>query len=98
MEAYSQSNQRRQLIERQRKLHDLVSAGNSDVEYQGLLELVDAALERLDTGCYGRCKTCVDPIEQDILKADPMIELCLDHLTPPQARALENDLELAARL
>jgi sigma-B regulation protein RsbU (phosphoserine phosphatase) len=98
MEAYSETGQRRQLLARRRKLHDLIASGNAGDGLPGLLELVDAALERLDTGCYGRCKVCSDPIEQDLLRADPLVELCLDHLTPGQARALESDLELAARL
>lgn len=67
-------------------------------EIQLLLAQVDAALERLESGTFGLCATCHDPIELDRLAADPLIEFCLDHLTDPQRRALEFDLELAAKL
>lgn len=98
MESYFEVNQRHQLAERQRQLRHLRSARNPGGEIQELLELVDAALERLDTGSYGLCKTCGEAVEPELLRADPLSELCLDHLTPHQARSLEIDLELAARL
>src|SRR3989304_2688186 len=47
---------------------------------------------------YGLCEVCEDPIETDRLIADPLTRLCLGDLTPPEQRALEDDLELAARI
>jgi phosphoserine phosphatase RsbU/P len=52
----------------------------------------------MDAGTFGLCEECHEPIEADRLAADPLIHLCLDHLTAPQQRALEQDLELAARI
>lgn len=98
MEAYSRADQRQKLTERQRRLRDLVGAGSTGEEIQELLEVVDEALRRLDKDCYGICRTCGDPIEPDLLRIDPVVEFCLEHLTPQQTRALEDDLELAAHL
>jgi DnaK suppressor protein len=37
---------------------------------------LDAALGRLDTGEYGRCERCVDPIDHDRLVARPDTRWC----------------------
>ena len=58
MEAHSKANHRDQLMERRRKLHELVAAGNTVNGIPELLAVVDAALERIETGCYGACQTC----------------------------------------
>jgi sigma-B regulation protein RsbU (phosphoserine phosphatase) len=63
-----------------------------------LLEQVDKALERVDAGSYGLCEACHDTIESERLLADPLTQVCLGCLRPDQARALERDLELAARI
>jgi sigma-B regulation protein RsbU (phosphoserine phosphatase) len=89
---------RTQLTGRRQKLEGAI-AGASDKTYlSGLLQEVDAALSRMDAGRFGLCETCHEPIEADRLAADPLVRLCLDHLTPPQYRELEQDLELAARI
>ena len=63
-----------------------------------LLQEVDAALERMAAGTFGLCATCHEAIEPDRLLADPLIQFCLDHLTPAEQHALEQDLELASRI
>ena len=63
-----------------------------------LLEQVDKALERVDAGSYGVCEVCRGEVETQRLLADPLARVCLDCLTPAEARALEQDLELAARI
>jgi phosphoserine phosphatase RsbU/P len=63
-----------------------------------LLQDVDAAMERMDAGTYGICDVCHDTIEKERLIADPLTTLCLDHLSADEQRALERDLELAARI
>jgi sigma-B regulation protein RsbU (phosphoserine phosphatase) len=65
---------------------------------EDLLRDIDDALARMGAGTYGLCETCHDPIEPERLEADPIIRFCLDHLSPSQARALEQDLELASRV
>ncbi len=63
-----------------------------------LLQQVDSALERLDDGTYGRCVHCAGAVEAHRLAADPLMTICLDCLSPSQQRALERDLEAAARV
>lgn len=88
---------REQLVDRRRRLE--AAAERSDAGYlAALLKEVDQALERMDSGTYGLCETCHDPIEPERLMADPLVRLCLPHLTSEQQRALEADLELAARI
>jgi phosphoserine phosphatase RsbU/P len=52
----------------------------------------------METGTYGICEECQEPVEKDRLLADPLVRYCLDHLTQSQRRALEQDLELASQL
>jgi phosphoserine phosphatase RsbU/P len=63
-----------------------------------LLDDVEGALRRMDGGTYGLCDVCHDSVEKERLIADPLIRLCLDHLTNEEQRALERDLELASRV
>lgn len=63
-----------------------------------LLYEVESAIQRMDSGTYGICEACHDTIEKERLIADPLATLCLDHLTGEEQRALERDLELAARI
>ena len=61
-------------------------------------EQVDKALERVEAGSYGTCQVCRGELEPQRLLADPLARVCLDCLRPDEARALERDLELAARI
>jgi phosphoserine phosphatase RsbU/P len=63
-----------------------------------LLQKVDSAVERMNDGTYGICDVCHDTVEKERLIADPLVQLCLDHLTGEEQRALERDLELASRI
>jgi phosphoserine phosphatase RsbU/P len=63
-----------------------------------LLEEVDSAVQRMDAGTYGICDVCHDTVERERLIADPLVRLCLDHLSSDEQRALERDLELASQV
>jgi|HubBroStandDraft_2_1064218.scaffolds.fasta_scaffold07875_2 sigma-B regulation protein RsbU (phosphoserine phosphatase) len=63
-----------------------------------LLQEVDSAVQRMDEGTYGICEACHDSVEKERLIADPLVRLCLDHLTSDEQRALERDLELASQV
>lgn len=89
---------RDQIVDRRQKLQAAVAAVGPRPELTALIAEVDAALRRVDAGAYGLCEVCHDPIEADRLLADPLVRFCLDHLTPGEQRALERDLELAARI
>lgn len=87
-----------QLEERRQRLHSAATAAPQDAQLARLLTEVDAALERMAKGAYGLCETCHESIEPHRLLADPLVRYCLDHLTPTDRRALEQDLELAAQI
>ncbi len=87
-----------QLLERRRRLEAATAVTGLEEEARRLLTEVDAALARYDEGTFGLCATCGGPVEEDRLAADPLVRFCLDHLSTSQRRALEQDVELAARI
>jgi phosphoserine phosphatase RsbU/P len=89
---------RDQLVDRRGQLVVAMQRASASAAIRDLLGEVDAALERMERGTYGLCDTCHEPIEPERLLADPLIRLCLPHLTPHQQAALERDLELAVRI
>jgi sigma-B regulation protein RsbU (phosphoserine phosphatase) len=93
-----QSMIRDELTSRRSRLERAVAVAGEDRELSRLLSEVDTALQRLEKGSYGLCETCHDPIEPDRLMADPLTRFCLDHLTSSEQKALEEDLDLAARI
>lgn len=89
---------RTDLLDRRDRLATAAVALPTTEQLQALLNEVDAALARLDAGKFGLCDTCHDPIEADRLAANPLTRFCLDHLTPAEQKALEQDLDLAAKI
>jgi len=90
-----------QLLTRRERLRTILpsderhEAGPNVGRLRELLREVDSALERMQTGTFGICETCHDPIENDRLLVDPLCRNCIDHLSPAEQRALERDLDLA---
>jgi sigma-B regulation protein RsbU (phosphoserine phosphatase) len=76
----------------------LSEASSSSAPFLRLLDDVEVAIRRMDEGTYGICDVCHGSVEKDRLIADPLVRLCLDHLTSEEQRALERDLELASRV
>jgi sigma-B regulation protein RsbU (phosphoserine phosphatase) len=64
---------------------------------QVISELKDI-LERIDDGTFGDCKECDDKVESERLELDYTTCVCLAHYSEGQIRALERDLELAAKV
>ncbi len=92
---------REQLEKRRTELNSMVSAATPEAPATAFMEIlgeVDSALQRMDDGTYGICPTCNDLVEKERLLADPLVQFCLDHLTSGEQRALERDMELAARI
>lgn len=89
---------RARLLDRRQRLESAVVEFKETAQLTRLLQEVDSALERMQRGFYGLCEVCHEPIEEDRLKVDPLVRNCLDHLTPDQQRALEQDLDLASRI
>jgi sigma-B regulation protein RsbU (phosphoserine phosphatase) len=89
---------RSDLADRRTRLVEAVTHEPDSRDYRALLSEVDAALARMETGTFGLCETCHEPIEQDRLAADPLLRRCIDHLTASERRVLEQDLELASHI
>jgi sigma-B regulation protein RsbU (phosphoserine phosphatase) len=88
---------RTRLLDRRQRVEAVISAQPAP-GFEHLLNEIDLALKRLDTGTYGLCEACGEPIEPEGLMKDPLARFCIDHLTPSQTRELEQDLLLAARV
>lgn len=46
---------------------------------QRAVQLIDAALKRVDDGEYGYCVTCGEEVETDRLTLDPATPFCISH-------------------
>lgn len=85
------------LLSRRERLESVMEHNHAE-QLTELLEQVDQALARIDNGTLGVCEVCHGTVEEDRILRDPLTSICLDCLTPNQQRALEYDLELAARI
>ena len=72
------------------------SANSKDV-FHVISELKDA-IERIDSREFGHCTECNGEVEPERLALDFTTCVCLDHYSKDQIHALENDLELAAKV
>lgn len=88
---------RHELLERRERLASLAVTVRESQLIE-LLRQVDSALERLGEGSWGHCAICHGEVETDRLSADPLVTVCLECLSPSERRALERDLEAAARV
>ena len=98
MDTLLENNIKGQLLDRRKRLEEVVSLKSSNDYLLHLLKEVSSALERIDRGTYGICEVCHDPIEEDRLMVDPLIRVCLGDLDHHQQKSLEMDLELASKM
>jgi len=89
---------RDEILERRERLQSAIAASPDQKHLASLLAEVDSALSRIDTHTFGVCEGCHGTVEGDRLVANPLVRFCLECLTAVQRRALEDDLELAARI
>lgn len=89
---------RTKLIDRRQLLEKAVAERGSLDDIVRLVEQVDAALRRMDTGTYGTCSVCGESIEETDLERNPFVEYCLCQLNDQQQQALQHDLDLAQRI
>ena len=89
---------RKQLTERRERLENSADNLTEPVKIYRLLQQIDRTLEKINKGSFGICDVCHDPIEPERLAFDPMISVCLDHMSREQQKALEQDLELAGKV
>jgi sigma-B regulation protein RsbU (phosphoserine phosphatase) len=87
-----------QLLDRRERLQRTIAGSFDTSRLIQLLHEVESALKRIDAGSYGICELCNEPIEQDFLQHDPLVRVCLGHLSDEQRRAMERDLDLANRI
>lgn len=76
-----------------------IHLGGSAVK--GVLEVVSEikdTLECIDNGKFGKCVKCDGEVETERLELDFTTQVCLDHYSEDQIRALEGDLELATKV
>lgn len=98
MAAMRESDLRDQLLDRRKRLEETIASTGLEEQLVRLLGEVDAALGRVDHGTFGICEECHDSIEKDRLMSDPLVRYCIDHLTAAEQTALQQDLDLAARI
>ncbi len=84
------------LLDRQARIREFLKGQRPNAQLVDLLREVDLALERIDDGSYGICHVCSEGIEANYLRADPLVKICLAHLSAEQQHAVERDLERAA--
>jgi sigma-B regulation protein RsbU (phosphoserine phosphatase) len=87
-----------QLHERRERLATAAAQVADRGPLDALVAEVDAALARAADGTYGVCEVCHTDIGAERLLSDPLVRVCLDCLPPAELRALERDLETAARI
>ncbi len=86
------------LLERRQRAENVGGRLGQRSDLAALLARIDEALGELESGTYGLCRTCHDPIDRELLEADPLATYCIDHLSQSERARLEADLELAARI
>jgi phosphoserine phosphatase RsbU/P len=89
---------REELLQRRERVAAAISSARPDAQLTALLREVDAALERFESGTYGLCEVCHDPIEADRIIANPLERFCLGDLNADERQALEDDLNLASQI
>jgi DnaK suppressor protein len=57
----------------------------SDRRREETLRNITAALARMDSGDYGLCRRCEEPINEKRLQADPTASLCIDCASKAEA-------------
>jgi phosphoserine phosphatase RsbU/P len=94
---------RNKLLDRRRRLESAVRETanpetSSTEDLVHLVQQVDAALRRMESGTYGVCTVCSTSIEDADLLRNPFMQYCLCQLDDRQQQALQNDLDLAQRI
>lgn len=98
MEGQELNHLKSQLIWRKEKIQKAISGQIVPMHLVNLLKEVDSALERIDSGTFGLCVVCSDPIDPERLIVDPLTRVCLDHLSTNQQKELEEDLTVATHI
>ena len=86
-----------ELTGRRDRLHEARQndATGPDVEVQGLIADLDAALDRLEHGTFGICEVCHEDIGIARITSDPLARCCVEHPTTDELARVQRDLRLA---
>jgi sigma-B regulation protein RsbU (phosphoserine phosphatase) len=87
-----------QLLHRYARLQEFIVEERKTPELIRLLHDVESALERLNDGTYGLCDICHSAIEPEYIRAEPLVKVCLAHLSEEQQKSIERDLQLASEI
>jgi sigma-B regulation protein RsbU (phosphoserine phosphatase) len=98
METLQITSIKEQLQFRKDRINDVLKHSPEQFKLINLLKEVDNAINKIEKGTYGICEVCEDAVEEERLYIDPLISVCLGCLDEKQQRALENDLEFAAKI
>jgi RNA polymerase-binding transcription factor DksA len=85
-------------LESESKHNNIPLGGASLEEVVQVVSLHNDALDRIDSGEFGKCEQCGGEIEPERLELDFTTRVCLEHYSEDQKRMLERDLELAAKV
>ncbi|HJV21819.1 MAG TPA: PP2C family protein-serine/threonine phosphatase [Holophagaceae bacterium] len=88
---------RERLTERREVLAALVE-GRRERALVELVRRVDDAIGALEVGSWGTCTVCREAVSELQMCTNPLLSVCLDCMGPEDRRALERDLEGAARV
>jgi sigma-B regulation protein RsbU (phosphoserine phosphatase) len=88
---------RERLVDRRRRLATLAGE-RREQRLVELLRRVDGALAAIDVGEWGVCTVCHEHLNEESLRGDPLVTVCLECLSIEERRALERDLQAAARV
>lgn len=86
------------LIDKRAKIEKIQISERDLSGLTDLLQQIDDAIERIESGTYGICEVCNGAIETELLLVDPLVTVCLDDMTAKQKKELENDIELASHI
>jgi len=89
---------RSELLDRRRRLSRVVTDAGPADDVVRLLGEVDAALERLGGGTFGRCEVCGESVDDQDLMVHPLLQYCLCELSERQQAELQRDLNVAWRV
>jgi len=98
MDTLQISSVKEQLYVRKDRINEAMKQMPGNSQLVDLLKQVDSALEKISSGTYGICEVCKESVEEERLFIDPLVSVCLGCLNEAQQRALENDLEFAAKI
>lgn len=60
-----------------REFSDFESNLSVETQLQKLVKKINASLKAIDTGAYGKCKTCKKEIERGRLESMPYADICV---------------------